>query len=299
MKSKSGFSSTIIIFIIAVIAFAGFLGWGIFRNQSGGSGVSSDQDITTIIPASDASGNIEEHIEGNPNAKLKIVEYSDYQCSGCASVVDDVEKIVEKYGDDVAIIHRTYVLSYHDNGIAAATAVEAAGLQGYWKAYGDYLFENQSDWYYSDATQRTSQFISYFEIVTKGKGNVDQFKSDMASDRTKAKVDFDISIAKQVSDKIQYTPAFFIGNDFIDWAYDNPDKLEIVDYFSNVIDEKLAELGETTEKSNKEEEKKSSETTKEEKEDKKEEKQDKKEEKTFGEKEGNIGENEKKKRGKI
>lgn len=247
MKSKTGFSSTAIILIIAIVAFGGFLGWGIVRNQAGSNLVES-YDLTSIIPASEASGYIEEHVEGNKDAKLKIVEYSDYQCSGCASVVDDIEELIEKYGNDIAIIHRTYVLSYHNNGIAAATAVESAGLQGYWKKYGDYLFENQSDWFYSDANERTSQFISYFDIVTEGKGDVEKFKSDMNSETTKKKVDFDISLAKQVSDKIKYTPAFFIGDEFIDWAHDNPDNLSAVDYFSNLIEERLG-IQSTKEKS--------------------------------------------------
>lgn len=240
MKKLTGSVSTIIIFIIAILAFGGFLTWGVIRNQAG-TDVAAEYDITKIIPASEESGNIEEHVEGNKDAKIVIVEYFDYQCSGCASAVDDVEKLIEKYGDKIAIVHRVYVLSYHKNGIAAATAVEAAGLQGYWKEYGDYLFENQSDWYYSDATERTTQFIDYFKKVTNGKGNVDKFKADMAAENTKAKVDFDISIAKSISDKIQYTPAFFIDDELIDWAYDNPDQLPMVDYFSKVIDEKLKE----------------------------------------------------------
>ena len=148
-------------------------------------------------------------------------------------------ELVEKYGDKIAIIHRTYVLSYHDNGTAAAVAAEAAGLQGYWKEYGNYLFENQTDWFYSDAKKRTDQFISYFDIVTEGEGDKEKFIADMSAENTKAKVNFDITLAKGVKDQIKYTPAFFIDGTFIDWANDNPDKLSVVDYFSKIIDERL------------------------------------------------------------
>lgn len=240
MKKLTGSVSTIIIFIVALVAFGGFLAWGIIRNQSS-TIVSEDHDATKIIPVSSESGEIAEHVEGNPDAKLVIVEYSDYQCSGCASVVDDVEALVEKYGDKIAVVHRTYVLSYHDNGTAAAVAAEAAGLQGYWKEYGDYLFENQSDWFYSDAKKRTDQFVSYFDIVTSGKGDKEKFIADMSAENTKAKVNRDIALAKEVKDQIKYTPAFFIDGEFVDWAYDNPDELSIVDYFSKIIDEKLEE----------------------------------------------------------
>lgn len=241
MKNKSGSASTIIVLVIGVLGFAAILCWALLQKQNNTIDTGG-YNLSEIIPASKESGNISEHVEGAKNAKLTIIEYSDYQCSGCASVVDDVEQLLEKYKDDVAVIHRTYVLSYHTNGTAAAVAVEAAGLQGYWKKYGDYLFENQSDWYYSDATKRTEQFISYFDIVTEGKGDKEKFKADLESDKTKAKVEFDKALGASVKDQIQYTPAFFIDGEFIDWAYENKEELSFVDYFSKIIDEKLEEL---------------------------------------------------------
>lgn len=242
--------STKIILIIAAVFFGGFFTWAIIRNQSQIVDT-SEYDINSVIPASEATGNIAEHIEGNPDAKLKIFEYSDFQCSGCASVVDSVKELLEKYENDVAVVHRTYVLAYHDNGFAAASAAEAAGLQGYWKKYGDYLFEKQADWFYSDATQRTEQFTEYFKEVTDNKGDVDKFLADMNSEAVKTKVNFDIAIAKKASSisDIQYTPAFFIDGEFVDWngalTKLNKDKDEqdpeitFVDYFSGLIDEKL------------------------------------------------------------
>lgn len=227
--------STGIILAVFGVILAGFFGWAIWHNQN------FSYNVNEIITSTERSGGIAEHVEGNPNAKVLIFEYSDYQCSGCASVVDDVAELVKKYGDKIGIVHRTYVLSYHNNGIAAATAVEAAGLQGYWKEYGDYLFANQEDWYYSEAAERTTQFEEYFVKVTGGKGNLDKFRADYASENTKAKVNFDISVARQVSDHIQYTPAFFIDGEFVDWAYDNEEKLSFVDFLSRVIDKKLAE----------------------------------------------------------
>ena len=232
--------STKIILIAAVVLFGGFFAWAIIHNQTKNS-TTNDYDINTVISANDDNGNIADHIEGDPNAPIKIFEYSDYQCSGCASVVDDVKDLVKKYDGKIAIVHRTYVLSYHSNGIAAASAAEAAGLQGYWKQYGDYLFEKQEEWFYSDANQRTEQFTNYFKEVTKGKGDTDKFLSDMASENVKKKVNFDVSLAKRASSasEIQYTPAFFLDGQFINWAYENEEKLSFVDYFSRIIDKRL------------------------------------------------------------
>jgi len=226
--------STGIILAVFVLLFGGFATWAIVHNQSKST---TSYDVNTVIEANEDNGMIAEHIEGDQNAPVKIFEYSDYQCSGCASVVDSVAELVKKYDGKVAVVHRTYVLSYHTNGIAAASASEAAGLQGYWKQYGDYLFDNQADWYYSDATARTEQFAQYFLTVSENKGDVEKFLSDMASENVKKKVNFDISLAKQASavSEIQYTPAFFLDGEFVNWAYENPDNLSFVDYMSKVL----------------------------------------------------------------
>lgn len=230
--------STGIILAVAVVLFGGFFTWAIIRNQSNLVDT-SNFDTNSIIVASDENGHIADHIEGGEDAEVFLVEYSDFQCSGCASVVDSVAELVEKYDGKLAVIHRSYVLSYHTNGIAAASAAEAAGLQGYWKPYGDYLFEKQADWFYSDANTRTDQFVAFFDTVTKGKGDKEKFLADMASEEVKAKVNFDISLANKVKDQIEYTPAFFLDGKFINWAYENEEKLSFVEYMSKFIDEKL------------------------------------------------------------
>lgn len=234
--------STAIILSCMGVIFVGFLGWAIYHKES--TYIDPSQyDINHIIIDTSESGGIAEHVEGNSkDPKLTIIEYSDYQCSGCASVVPSVAELIKKYGDDIAIVHRTYVLSYHANGVAAASAAEAAGLQGYWKQYGDYLFANQSDWFYSDAEERTEQFKKYFENVTDGKGDIDAFLTDLAGDKVKAKVSFDRSLGASVSDEIQYTPAFFIDGEFINWAYDeegNVRETGLVDYLSPIIEERI------------------------------------------------------------
>lgn len=238
--------STKIILSVASACLLAFLAWGIIYKSS----TSTDFDINSIIPASEKSGNIPEHVEyyiSKANQTVEdpevvIIEYSDYQCSGCAAHASLVADLVEKYSGKVAVVHRSYILSYHTNGFAASAAAEAAGLQGYWKEYGDYLFENQEDWFYSDADTRLEQFKRYFEIVTDHKGDLAKFVSDMSSESVSKKVNFDISLAKKSSavSNIEYTPAFFIDGEFIDFAYDNPDELSFVDYMSRIIDAKLS-----------------------------------------------------------
>ena len=166
-------------------------------------------------PSSD-NGNIGDHVKGSSDAKVIVFEYADFQCSACASMNTKINKAVEALNGQVAVVYRNYILSYHQNGTAAASAAEAAGLQGYWKAYGDKLFERQDEWFYDDAAARVKHFTQYFEEVTNGEGDVDKFIDDMSSKNVSRKIKFDMAIGNQI--EIPGTPALFIDGQFISWS---------------------------------------------------------------------------------
>ncbi len=202
----------------------------------------STYDTTKFIDANDDNGQIADHVKGADlkTAKVIIFEYADYQCSGCATVNPWIKELLKEYDGKLAIIYRNYPLtSIHPNAIAAASAVEAAGLQGYWEEMGDLLFANQAEWFYSTGDARTNYFVNYFTSVSKGAGDVAQFKSDLASDRVKAKVNFDKAISE--SYKLSATPSFIDENGKeIDWTSDvEQTKTGIQAFFRNYINKKL------------------------------------------------------------
>ena len=113
------------------------------------------------------------------------------------SEIKDFRAITTTNGK-LAIVYRSFLLSYHQNGTAAASAAEAAGLQGYWKEYADKLFEEQSEWEYADTSERTELFNKYFKEVTNNKGDLDKFNQDIASEAVSKKISFDMGIGKRV-----------------------------------------------------------------------------------------------------
>ena len=208
---------TLLISLVIVVTL--FIGAVIFVPQltKGSGGTSSEIDLSkynlvSVIPASEDNGNIADHVKGDlSTAKVIIYEYADYQCTACASFNSWLKELMSEYSSQLAIVYRVYPLTtIHPNAIAAASAVEAAGLQGYWEAYGDLLFANQAEWYYATGSKRTDYFVSYFETVTGGTGDTAQFKADMASPAVKAKLSFDKAIAE--SYQLDATPSF-IGSD--------------------------------------------------------------------------------------
>ena len=167
----------------------------------------SGVDETKIIAASAANGNIGEHIEGNVNSKVVLIEYGDFQCPGCGSAHPVMKKIVEKYKDKIAFVFRNYPLyTTHPNAYAAATAAESAGLQGkYWEMHNR-LFENQSAWSSLGGDQRTEFFVAAASDLGL---NTDQFKKDLNNDNIKKKISFDEALGRKIN--LSGTPSFYIG----------------------------------------------------------------------------------------
>ena len=124
--------------------------------------------------------------KGPEDALLTILEYSDFQCPACVGFYDELNKLMEKYPDDIRLVFRHLPLeSLHPNSILAAQAAEAAGLQGkFWEMY-DALFSQQSNW----ATLTSEEFTSWLENEAATLGlDVDQFMADLTSEAIVTKI---------------------------------------------------------------------------------------------------------------
>lgn len=88
-----------------------------------------------------------DHVRGNENARIQLVEYSDFECPFCARFHPTTSQILEEYGDQVSLIYRHYPLSFHPNAQKAAEGAECVakqrGSEAFW-AYADALFEVNS-----------------------------------------------------------------------------------------------------------------------------------------------------------
>ena len=215
MKNRKGFQlAGVVIGIVVVVLFV-IATFAVIDGNNRATDF-NNYDFYSIIEADSSNGEIGDHVKGNPEAPVLIYEYADYQCPGCASINPKVNKAIEESDGKLAIVYRSFLLSYHKNGTAAASAAEAAGLQGFWKPYADRLFADQSEWEYASANERTELFEKYFLEVSNGKGNLDQFKEDIASERVSKKISFDMGIARRID--VPSTPAFYVDGQLIKWS---------------------------------------------------------------------------------
>lgn len=80
---------------------------------------------------------------GGAAAKVTIVVFSDFECPFCARFVPTLERIEEKYRDQVRVVFRQFPLVIHADARKAAEASLCAAEQGkFWEIH-DAMFANQ------------------------------------------------------------------------------------------------------------------------------------------------------------
>lgn len=155
-----------------------------------------------IVPALTISDG--DRVRGLNEAKIVIIEYSDFQCPACAFYSQILKQLSDEFGERIAIVYRHFPLPYHQNAIPAAFAVEAAAHQGkFWEMH-DLLFKNQDDW--ASKSNATEIFIQYANIL---KLNLEQFKNDLDSEVIAQKIKNDYNGGLKLG--VNSTPTFFIN----------------------------------------------------------------------------------------
>lgn len=73
--------------------------------------------------------------QGNENAKVTVVEFSDFECPYCLQFEPAVQQMLTEYGDKIRFTYRHFPLSFHPNAQKSAEAYECAKEQGADKAW--------------------------------------------------------------------------------------------------------------------------------------------------------------------
>lgn len=224
---------------VAVLALGGVITWSLV-DKAAQQAAYDAYDVNTVIEASDLNGEIADHVKGEADAPVVIYEYADFQCPGCSTMNPRLNKLIEEYDGQVALVYRNFLMSYHQNGRTAASAAEAAGLQGYWYDYMNKLFTNQAIWEYASQNERVAVFKDLFEQVTDGKGDLEKFEEDINSEAVKKKLKFDEKMANKID--APGTPSLYLNGERIDFS-----NAEGEEGFMNLMREKvearLKELG--------------------------------------------------------
>jgi len=146
-----------------------------------------------------------DHILGNINAKIVIVEYSDIECPFCKVFHETMHKVVQNNNGNVAWVFRNYPIpQLHPKAFKEAEATECAYDQGgndaFWK-YVDRVFEITPSNNGLDATE-LPKIAEYAGL------NVASFNDCLNSGKFAGKVQADIDDGVKAG--VNGTPSSFI-----------------------------------------------------------------------------------------
>ena len=168
--------------------------------------------LPSLAPTTISEVNLDnDPIQGNNDAPITVVEFSDYQCPFCKRTFDNImPELKEKYVDTGKVKHvfRDYPLPFHQNGIPAAIAAECANEQGNFWQYHDILFSKQAEWENLSGNATNEKFKEYVNNMTQ----VDTSKFNSCVDSQKYKDEVEKDIADGSTYGVSGTPTFYIGN---------------------------------------------------------------------------------------
>jgi len=143
------------------------------------------------------------HVLGPPGAILTLEEYGDFQCPPCGKLSEPINQLQKQY--NLRVIFREFPLAMHAHAREAASAAEAAGLQGkFWEMH-DLLFREQAVW--SNSNDVRTLFSAYAGMVGL---DVARFNRDMDGSEVQQQVDLDQQRGALIG--VRTTPTILLNN---------------------------------------------------------------------------------------
>ena len=149
-----------------------------------------------------------DHVLGNSQASVTVVEYGDFECPTCKQAAPSVKLLLERFDGKVLFAYRHFPLeSIHPHALRAAEAAECAGAQGRFWAMHDLLFANQ-------AHLDVPSLFAYAERLDLDRA---KFAATMDSEAPLQRIREDIESGR--SSHLRATPGFFVNGVIIDVSF--------------------------------------------------------------------------------
>jgi protein-disulfide isomerase len=162
------------------------------------------------------------HVLGPANAPVRLEEFGDFECPPCGMFHPILEQMHAEFGDKLSITFREFPLvPTHQHALAAASAAEAAGLQGkFWEMH-DMLYEHQNDW------KKEFDVRPIYEGYAKQIGlDVERYKRDMNGDLVAQRIFADGKRGHSLG--VKGTPTVFLNGREVPFENLPAEKLRVV-----------------------------------------------------------------------
>ncbi|MBI2173124.1 MAG: thioredoxin domain-containing protein [Candidatus Aenigmarchaeota archaeon] len=214
-KSTMRIITYVAITLIAVVSFTGGYFTGV--NNSSGAVVAQQPSLQPQIGQEAAvSSRIQVSLDDDPqlgdrNAKVMVIEFSDFQCPFCRRFyIQTLPQLEKDYIDTgkILFVYRDFPLdSIHPGARPAAAAAECADEQGKWKEYHDKIFDEQNKQGEGTVQLGVDDLKKWASDIGL---DTQQFNQCLDSNK------YDAEVSKDFQDGVQAgvsgTPTFYIGS---------------------------------------------------------------------------------------
>lgn len=150
----------------------------------------------------------DDHVRGNRNAKVSLVEYSDFECPYCKVFHKAIQQVSAAYPTQVNIVYRHFPLSFHEpmatkEAIASECVNEIGGNDKFWQ-YSDMVYERTT----SNGTGMDDKKI--LAVINDIGINQAKFQACIASGKYDQKIKQQIAEGDQAG--VTGTPGDFLVN---------------------------------------------------------------------------------------
>jgi protein-disulfide isomerase len=159
-----------------------------------------------------------DHIQGNAEAPITLVEYGDYECPHCGLAYPIVKGVQKHFGEKLRFVFRNFPLKeIHLNAEAAAeTAEYAAAKERFWEMH-DGIFENQG----------AIGLALFFELSERLGLSAQDLRASLAAQEYTPRVREDFRGG--VRSGVNGTPTFFINGHRHDGPFELEDLIEAIE----------------------------------------------------------------------
>ena len=138
--------------------------------------------------------------KGPANAKIILVEFSDFQCPYCSKAVTEIDAVLKAFPNDVKLVYKQFPLSeIHSRAMLASQAALAANAQGKFWPMHDKMFANNQN------LTRDNMLKWAGDLGLDMK----RFIADMDSPETKKQIARDLADGEQAG--VEGTPTVFVN----------------------------------------------------------------------------------------
>jgi protein-disulfide isomerase len=199
--------------VLAAACVSSLASWAVFKLiRRLPEEVRARQQAGTAADIVDLSEDVDperDHIRGDMDAPVTLVEYGDYECPYCGQAEEVIRELLAQRDDDVRYVWRNLPLNdVHPSAQLAAEAAEAAGAQGrFWEMH-DLLIQHQDE-------LRPTHLRRYAEQIGL---DLDRFRDELRRREHYQRVADDVTSAD--ASGVAGTPSFFINGRRHEGSYD-------------------------------------------------------------------------------